>query len=129
MGQPPARITHMSNNPRIYIWGALALVVFLNYQAWMTDYGPKPGANTTISGQTTSAPSSTVAPPNDLSNNIPQAPKAEQPGAGENKQPPPTGATPAAAPETSTNTPAAPTSPAAQVIHVHTDVLDVGIST
>src|SRR5436305_1855938 len=42
MGRPPARITHISNNPRIYIWGALALVVFLNYQAWMTDYGPKP---------------------------------------------------------------------------------------
>src|SRR3569833_3005261 len=129
MGQPPAHSTHMSNNPRIYIWGALALVVFLNYQAWMTDYGPKPGANTTFSGQTSTAPGNTVAPPKDLSNNIPQASRAEQPGTGENRQPRETGATPAAAPATSTDTPAATTSPAAQVIHVHTDVLDLDIST
>jgi YidC/Oxa1 family membrane protein insertase len=124
----PSRIMHMSNNPRIYIWGALALVVFLNYQAWMTDYGPKPGANTTISGQTTSAPSNAVAPPKDLSNNIPQAPKAEQPGAA-NKQPAATGSTTAAAPETSTGTPAAATTAEGPVVHVHTDLLDLGIST
>lgn len=113
-----------SNNPRIYIWGALALVVFLNYQAWMTDYGPKPGANTTLSGQTTATPGNTVAPPTDLSNNIPQAPKAEQPGAGENKP-----STSAIAPEASTGTPAPATTAAGQVIHVHTDVLDLDIST
>ena len=118
----------MSNNPRIYIWGALALVVFLNYQAWMTDYGPKPGANTTIGAQTTASPSNTVAPPTDLSNNIPQAPKAEQPGVGENTQRPSTGSTSATASETPAGTPAA-TAPAGQVIHVHTDVLDLGIST
>ena len=39
----------MNNNPRIYLWIALALVAWLNYQAWMTDYGPKPGANTVAS--------------------------------------------------------------------------------
>jgi len=129
MAQPPAHITHMSNNPRIYIWGALALVIFFNYQAWMTDYGPKPGANTTFSGQTTTTPSNTVAAPQDLSNNIPQAPKAEQPNAAENKQPPATGSTATAAAETSAGTTAAATTSAPQVIHVHTDVLDLGIST
>src|SRR3569833_780744 len=129
MAQPPAHITHMSNNPRIYIWGALALVVFFNYQAWMTENGPKPGTNTTFSRQTTTTPSNTVAAPQDLSNNIPQAPKAEQPNAAEDTQPPAPGSAATAAAETSAGTTAAATTSAPQVILVHTDVLDLGIST
>jgi YidC/Oxa1 family membrane protein insertase len=115
----------MSNNPRIYLWIALALVVFVNYQAWMTDYGPKPGANTATSAQTATAPNNTAST-TDLSNKIPQASQTQQPGAAGSKPAPPAASTPAI------QTPAgvaAADAATAQVIHVHTDVLDVDIST
>ena len=112
----------MSNNPRIYLWIALALVVFLNYQAWMTDYGPKPGVNTATSAQTPAAANNTP-PPADLSNKIPQA---QQPATAGNKQAPPT--SPAPATQTAASAAVADAA-AAQVIHVHTDVLDIDIST
>ena len=114
----------MNNNPRIYLWIALALVAYLNYQAWSTDYGPKPGIATT---QTQGAPHNTGAA-NDLSSKIPQAPKAEAPNKAGNTQ----AATPPAATATGgaeTPNAAVPTPAAAQVIHVRTDVLDVDIST
>ena len=115
----------MSNNPRIYLWIALALVVVLNYQAWMTDYGPKPGANTATSAQTSAAQNHTPTTP-DLSNKIPQAGQTQQSGAAGSKP------TPAAASPPATQTAASAAvadAAAAQVIHVHTDVLDVDIST
>ena len=42
-----APITLMNNtlfpsSPRLYLWATLGLLVFLNYQAWMKDYGPAP---------------------------------------------------------------------------------------
>jgi YidC/Oxa1 family membrane protein insertase len=112
----------MNNNPRIYLWIALALVVWLNYQAWMTDFGPKPGANTTPA-QTAQASHNPTPPAADLSNKIPQAQasKAEPSGSPANA---PAGTPPP------TPTPGAETAAAAaQVIHVHTDVLDLNIST
>ena len=122
----------MNNNPRIYLWIALALVGWLNYQAWMTDYGPKPGANITSSAQSANGAHNTTGGANDLSNQIPQAAKSEPAGTAGSKQP----ATPPAAPTLppaeaaaagTTNGTTAPA--AAQTIHVHTDVLDVDIST
>jgi YidC/Oxa1 family membrane protein insertase len=111
----------MNNNPRIYLWIALALAVWLNYQAWMTDYGPKPGANTatTQTTQTAHGPSATS---NDLSSKIPQAAnpessKAEPSGAAANKEAP-------TAPNAE-----APQASSAQIVHVRTDVLDLDIST
>ena len=80
----PARITHMNNNPRIYLWIALALVGWLNYQAWMTDYGPRPGANTVV-GTQNSGSAHNMGAANDLSSKIPQASKAESPGPTDNK--------------------------------------------
>ena len=33
------------NNPRIFLWGALALLLFADYDAWMRDYAaPSPAA-------------------------------------------------------------------------------------
>ena len=116
----------MNNNPRIYLWIALALVAWLNYQAWMTDYGPKPGANTISSAPTSGAAPNTGAPA-DLGSKIPQASKAEPSGtAADNKQ----AAAPAAAAGT-TAQPAtgAPAAASAQTVHVRTDVLDIDIST
>ncbi len=69
----------MNNNPRIYLWIALALVGWLNYQAWMTDYGPRPGANT-VTGTQNSGSAHNTGAANDLSSKIPQASKAESSG-------------------------------------------------
>jgi YidC/Oxa1 family membrane protein insertase len=115
----------MNNNPRIYLWIALALVGWLNYQAWMTDYGPRPGANTTANAQN---PGAAHGPgtAGDLSSKIPQASKAETAGTADNKQAAPS-ATASAAPAEAAAAIAATT--AAQAIHVHTDVLDLDIST
>jgi YidC/Oxa1 family membrane protein insertase len=112
----------MNNNPRIYLWIALALVAWVNYQAWTTDYGPRPGTNITLGAQAPGAAGNTAGT-GDLSNKIPQASKTESSGAAENK--------PATTPPSAAETAAADTtSPAAaQLIHVHTDVLDVDIST
>jgi YidC/Oxa1 family membrane protein insertase len=114
----------MNNNPRIYLWIALALVVWLNYQAWMTDYGPKPGANTAATQQAQTAHNPAPAQ-NDLSNRIPQVPQGE-PSASSNNKPTETPSPPGATTPAATSTPAM--TPAAQVLHVHTDVFDVDIS-
>jgi YidC/Oxa1 family membrane protein insertase len=106
----------MNNNPRIYLWIALAAVAFLNYQAWTTDYGSRPGVNT-VSGASATANTSAA---NDLSSRIPQAPKPDGSGPTEAAHP---------APSTVVTTPSVQTAAAASVIHVHTDVLDLDIST
>jgi YidC/Oxa1 family membrane protein insertase len=100
----------MPNNPRIYLWIALALLLWLNYQAWMRDYGPQ-------GLLTTQAQTRTPAPP-DLANRVPQV---------RNGTPAPA----APAPGTAPATPAGSTQPEAPAprVHVVTDVLDVYIST
>ena len=112
----------MNNNPRIYLWIALAAIAFLNYQAWTTDYGPRPGVNALTGTSGAGAKSNTTAA-NDLSSKIPQASKPEasaSTGAG---------STTAPAPPAATTAPSAETPAAASDIHVHTDVLDLDIST
>ncbi len=32
------------DNQRVFIWAALALVLYLNFMAWQKDYAPPPGA-------------------------------------------------------------------------------------
>jgi YidC/Oxa1 family membrane protein insertase len=46
----------MTNNIRVFLWLGLALALWINYQQWQMDYGPKPTA-------TTSQTSATGAPP------------------------------------------------------------------
>ncbi|MFZ0006856.1 MAG: membrane protein insertase YidC, partial [Steroidobacteraceae bacterium] len=107
------------NNPRVYLWVALAILLFYDYQSWLRDY-PAPGAS--------SAPVATAghaaAPAADLSNQLPSVPSTS------------TGATASAAapaasaPEVAAATePAAPGVVAAPLVHVRTDVLDLDIST
>ena len=108
----------MTNNPRIFLWVALALLVWLNYDQWQRDYGPRPEAITNITRPANSA--SPAAPNNDLADQIPQAPK------------PAAAAAPAGSAATATEsaTTAAPAeSAAAPVVHIRTDVLDLDIST
>ena len=113
----------MNNNPRIYLWIALALVGWLNYQAWMTDYGPRPGANITANAPSAAHGAGSAG---DLSSKIPQATKAE-PAAGTADSKATPSPTAAAVPAESAAASAA--TAAAQVVHVHTDVLDLDIST
>jgi YidC/Oxa1 family membrane protein insertase len=101
----------MTNNPRIYLWIALALLVWLNYEAWERDYAPVP---TAITNTTRPAnPANAASSPGDLANQIPE-------GSKEAAGPAPAAAAPA--------TPAVAAS-SAPVVHVHTDVLDIDIST
>lgn len=116
----------MNNNPRIYLWFALAFLLYLNYTTWQRDYPSHPAA-------VTEAPSQTVPSkqPSSLSNSIPQTqPSSAQPAAAPAAPPPPAppptapGAAaagiPAVKPAASANAP---------LIHVHTDVYDIDIST
>jgi len=113
----------VNNNPRFYLWLALAVVLYLNYTTWQRDYPPPPR-------QMVAAPSQTTASkqPSTLANSIPQAPESASstphPAAPTTSPaPPPTPAgagIPAVKPAESANAP---------LIHVHTDVYDIEIST
>lgn len=140
----------MTNNPRIYLWIALALMVWLNYDAWQRDYGPRPDLVTNTARTTPGAPATPAA--NDLANQIPQAPKETAPTGTNSTGANPAGANAAGAGSTGTGaagtnasgttaatastdsapgtTPAGnPGAAAAPVVHVHTDVLDFDINT
>jgi YidC/Oxa1 family membrane protein insertase len=117
----------MTNNPRIYLWIALALMVWLNYDAWQRDYGPRPDV-VTNTARPANGPAPAPPPGSDLANQIPQAPKqaAAANGAAAGSA---AGATPAAGSSPGATEPATPDSAAPAVIHVHTDVLDIDINT
>jgi YidC/Oxa1 family membrane protein insertase len=113
----------MNNNPRFYLWLALAVVLWINYTTWQRDYPPHPTIQTAAASQT--APSKQ---PSSLADNIPEAQQSQS------------SAAPAAAAATAPAPPPAPAAagipavkPAesanAPLIHVHTDVYDIEIST
>src|SRR5690348_11739824 len=112
----------MNNNPRFYLWLALAVVLWLNYTTWQHDYPPHPVVQTTASGETAPAKQ-----PSSLANSIPQA---QQSGTASSTPP---AATPAPPPPPPPPTSAAagipavkPAAPAnAPLIHVRTDVYDI----
>jgi YidC/Oxa1 family membrane protein insertase len=112
----------MTGNPRIFIWIALALVLWLNWEAWMRDYAPAPSptpAASTQNGQPT------VPPPASLGDSVPQASSASSTASPANKTPAP------AAGSAATPTPAIETTAAAPgggKVHILTDVLDLDIN-
>jgi YidC/Oxa1 family membrane protein insertase len=119
----------MTNNlprfsPRLWLWVALAAVALLNYQTWMHDYGPPPGAVT--APPVTGAAPHAAAPASDLSSRIPEAPgiatPARAPGAAASKAA--AAASVPGAPDTAPKSAAA-----APLVRVRTDVLDLDIST
>src|SRR5687768_13827511 len=71
--RPLPQITRRANrflmdNQRVFIWAALALVLYLNFMAWQGDYAPKPpppvaAKTTSTEGATGSAASSSDALP------------------------------------------------------------------
>jgi len=96
-------------NTRLMLWVAFAAILYLNYEAWMHDYGEP--------ATVASSRSAATAPPasNTLAESVPKATKPA-PATAEPQTPAP-GAAPGAAPQGG-----APT------VHVVTDVLDVSIS-
>jgi len=118
----------MMNNPRVFLWILLIMAGWLNYEAWMRDYGPQsPAAVAAEAAQQASQPK-------DLGAAIPK-PAGNAGSAATNTVPPAAGApvasVPAAAgstappPAAATNAPELAT--AAKPIHVLTDVLDLDL--
>jgi len=107
--------TNRLGNLRIYLWAALAMLLLYDYQAWVRDHPPTAATETV---PTAAAPSSTPGT-TELGNRVPEA-AAPSPGTAA-----PAAAGTAAAPGTAVSA----GSPAAPVVHVRTDVLDVDIST
>jgi YidC/Oxa1 family membrane protein insertase len=105
-------------NLRAYLWVALALLLFYDYQAWQHDYAlPTPTAATAAPGGAAHAPSADT-----LGNRVPDVQAA------------PAATAAASAPQeqggTATPASAAAAGPAqAPVVRVRTDVLDLDIST
>ncbi len=107
-------------NIRILLWGALALILYYNYAAWMHDYGaPLPAAMTKAAAGATGAGAGT------LGDSVPQAASAAPAPAPSAT----TAATEQAPPGSPAPAPAAePQAAPAQLLHVKTDVLDVSIN-
>jgi YidC/Oxa1 family membrane protein insertase len=119
----------ITNSPRVYLWVALAALLLLNYEAWMRDYAPPPGAT-----QAAATTANTAAAPaaNDLGNRIPDAAAGAAGNAGATV--PPAASSSAALAAVVPGAPAAAATgasvaAAAPVVHVRTDVLDLDIST
>src|SRR5690606_8355185 len=90
------------DNQRVFVWAALALVLWLNYMAWQTDYAPRP-----------EPAASTLGEPVDENAELPEVPSA-------------VGEDPAPTTQLEQRTQAAAQ---ADIIRVTTDVLSLDIST
>ncbi|MFI4878176.1 MAG: membrane protein insertase YidC [Steroidobacterales bacterium] len=108
--------TNVFGNVRFYLWAALALVLFYDYEAWMKDYGPAPQVASAPAPAGAASPA--AAPASNLGNHIPAASAAPGPAAA------------ASAPAAAAAAPGgASVSAPAPLVHVRTDVLDLDIST
>ena len=107
----PANI-RMTNNIRVFLWLGLALALWINYQQWQIDYGPKPTPAAAATGNT----------------GAPAAPSAADtvPQGGQTTPPTPADAVPAA-PAASAAPVAEPAIETAGKVRVTTDVLVLDI--
>jgi len=103
------------DNLRVLIWAALALVLYLNYNAWQADYAPAkiPAVATTASSQGSGTEKANQS--------LPELP-SESTGSSAAPSTSATASTPAAATPATSET-------SAPLVHVKTDVLDLDIST
>jgi YidC/Oxa1 family membrane protein insertase len=126
------------NNPRIFLWGALALILYVDYDAWMRDYAPKLTASTSAASEQHPG---AAAPGPDLGSRVPQAPAATgsagsagtagtaSAGAAAATSTPATAPAAGSATGTGADATEAQAAAGAPLVHVRTDVLDVQIST
>ncbi len=107
-------------NLRIYLWAALALILFVNFQTWMADFAPRDAAAAAAVQQ--AAEADKAAHP--LTADVPQVPSATTNGNAALivASAAPAATTPNAAPAV------AAAMPAAATLTVRTDVLDVDIN-
>ncbi|HXZ59163.1 MAG TPA: membrane protein insertase YidC [Steroidobacteraceae bacterium] len=113
------------NNPRIFLWGALALLLFVDYNTWMQDDAARAARTTAVTGA--QQPGKAGAPATELGNRVPQA---APPAAATAASTPAGGATlPAVPGAAAAAAGAAPEGEQAPRVHVRTDVLDLEIST
>jgi len=117
------------NNPRIFLWGALALVLFADYNAWMSDYAAPAAAPTQIQAPGSERSGHAAAPANDLANRVPEAPAPAAASPAGATPASATGLSPAAASIGAPAAAASSESAGAPIVHVRTDVLDLEIST
>jgi YidC/Oxa1 family membrane protein insertase len=105
-----------TSNLRLYLWAALGLLLFYDFQAWTHDYATPAAPVSTASSSAAGTPG---AAPSRLGEQVPSVPgSASNPG---------TAAAASAAPATTSDVRAAPDS--GPVVHVRTDVLDIDIAT
>ena len=120
------------NNPRVLIWGALALLLYVDFNAWMSDYAPSAPAPSSAAAPRASANGvSAASPASELANHVPEAPATAPVSPGSAPSTSAAGvaaAAPVAAAESAPGA-AAPEAAGAPLVHVRTDVLDVEIST
>jgi len=105
------------NNPRIFLWVALALILFVNYETWMRDYATRPAA--TVAGKA----GTPAAAPAELGETLPTAGQTESATAA--------GTAPTAAAAATGAAVAAASGaalPEVGMLTVRTDVLDMQIS-
>ena len=114
----------MNNNPRFYLWLALALVLWLNYTTWQHDYPPHPTVQTPASAQTAPAKQQSS-----LADSVPQTQQSGAAGTAPAAVSPPPPTPPPASAATSIPAVAPAAAAKAPLIHVHTDVYDIDIST
>lgn len=105
----------MTKNLRLYLWVALAMLLWVNYTTWTSQFPPPHPAEV----------ASTPAPPASLANSVPQ-PQEAAPSPPKSASAPPAAASAAATPATA---PASPLNLQAPLIDVRTDVYDIKIST
>ena len=112
----------MMNNPRVLLWGALLLLLFLNYQAWVHDYGPiDTAAASAAATQAAAKPDATHS----LDAAVPQTFSTDTTATSGAERPPAAAATSSPAPSSDSAAQPAATAPS---VHVRTDVLDMDIS-
>jgi YidC/Oxa1 family membrane protein insertase len=112
----------MMNNPRVFLWIALAAILVLNYQAWTHDYGAIDATSTTpaaSSGKNAAPPGGSLdqAVPQTVSTDTTKAASATHPVTAA-----------AAAPDVPAADSATRSEGGSPVVHVRTDVLDLDIS-
>jgi YidC/Oxa1 family membrane protein insertase len=112
----------MNNNARLFLWLGFVMILWLNYDAWMRDYGPKPAAAPAAVKGVNNPAGATES--NSLGTSVPQVAQSTAPAAAGAA---PAAAAPAAAASGLDST-GASIAATAGVVRVVTDVLDLQIS-
>lgn len=108
----------MNRNPRVFLWFALVLVLWLNYTTWQKDFGPESTVAITQARQTEGG-ARTQQPLPELSATVPQA-STSVPGRGS--------ASPSAQVSPAVGNRSDVAVPGSSAIQIHTDVFDLEIN-